>query len=275
MSRANEPETQQVFARLREAVMQGGNANDIAYLAHERRYLRTLARVMELLPRGATVLDVGSHYLHQAALLSSLGYRVIGMDVSAFAELAAIKARAQQFGIQNLAVERFEDGDFLHGMDDQIDLVLFCEIQEHITFNPVRFWRRIYELMRVGGKIFLTTPNSMRLWHVVSIIKRALLREGVGIPVHTILGSVTYGHHWKEYSAREIVELFSRLSPDFEVAIDFYHDRPFERWTGLKAAVRDASRRVATRLGPLSEEIEAVVTLRERSTWLIEPPQSF
>jgi 2-polyprenyl-6-hydroxyphenyl methylase/3-demethylubiquinone-9 3-methyltransferase len=275
MSRSYEAEAQQVLARLREAVMQGGNANDVAYFMHERRYLRTAVRVMELLPRGATVLDVGSHYLHQAALLSMLGYRVIGMDVAAFADVAAIKARAEQFEIRNFTVERFEDGDFLPGMRDAIDLVLFCEIQEHITFNPVRFWRRIHELMKVGGKIFLTTPNSMRLWHVLSIVKRALLREGAGPPVRCILGTVTYGHHWKEYSAREIVELFSQLSPDFEVAIAFYHDRPFEPWSSFKAAVRDASRRLATRIPPLSEEIEAVITLRGRSTWQIEPPQFF
>jgi 2-polyprenyl-6-hydroxyphenyl methylase/3-demethylubiquinone-9 3-methyltransferase len=275
MPLANEAEAKQALARVRAAVMHGGSANDIAYLAHERRYLRTATRILELLPRGATVLDVGSHYLHQAALLSTLGYRVIGMDVSAFAEVAAIRARAEHFKIQNVTVERFEDGDFLRGMDDAIDLVLFCEIQEHITFNPVRFWRRIYDLMKVGSKILLTTPNSMRLWHVLSVIKRALLREGAGLPVRSILGSVTYGHHWKEYSASEIVELFSRLSPDFEVEIDFYHDRPFERWSSIKSAVRDASRRLATRIAPLSEEIEAVITLRERSTWLVEPPQFY
>jgi SAM-dependent methyltransferase len=272
ITRVSEVELNAACDRLRGALT---GELDVQYFLHEPRCRRNMQRISELLPRGSTLLDIGSHYLHQSALLSILGYKVIAMDVPAFADIDAIRRRADEFDIHNVGVDHFDRGDFLRDYDHQIDFIVFTEIQEHITFNPVRFWRRVYELLRVSGRIYLTTPNGVRPWAVASTIKNALLLRGIGVPVPNILSEVTYGHHWKEYSSYEIRQLFATLSPDFNVRIEFYQDRPYEQWRGIKSTVRDVTRRLSAMIPPLREEIEAVITLTGRTDWNARGPDFF
>ena len=41
--------------------------------------------------------------------------------------------------------------------------------------------------------------------------------RSAGIKISDILGINTFGHHWRIFSAKDIVEYFSILSPDFGV----------------------------------------------------------
>lgn len=232
------------FERVRKAT--GANVLDRDYLVgHELRHRRTIHRIGRLVPRGARILDIGSHYLHQAAMLAVLGYEVIGIDVPEFADSRPILERAAAFGIRNFSVPCMGQGEFLPGMEDSIDCVNCCEVLEHISFNPVRFWRRIYDVIKIGGTIYLTTPNSMKPWQIGSIVKRALLFQGYGISIESILGGVTYGHHWKDYSAREIRQLFELLSPDFIVEVRTFRYRSEETRTDLKSLMRQYVRNFA------------------------------
>ena len=88
---------------------------------------------------------------------------------------------------------------------------------EHLTFNPVRFWSEVYRVLNSAGLIFITTPNSLSLASSLSQLKRLLLRRCIGLDVRAILHSITSGHHWKEYSMREMADYFRALSPDFRV----------------------------------------------------------
>jgi 2-polyprenyl-6-hydroxyphenyl methylase/3-demethylubiquinone-9 3-methyltransferase len=261
------------ISAMRELVRAGGNGCDIDYWHHEPRYRRTLRRVCELVPPGSTILDVGSHYLHLSSVLSLLGYHVLAMDVPEFAQDPFIRARAQKFGIDNHSVARLDGGEFLAGRENAIDFVLFCEIQEHITFNPVRFWKRIYELLSIGGRIYMTTPNGMNTWQVLSNLKRLILLQGAGPSIPSILGNVTFGHHWKEYSGPEIRELFALLSPDFSVEISFFEMHKPSAWTSAKALVRDLTQRTSALVPSLRDQIEAVITLTGRTSWLATPPE--
>src|SRR5690606_41501617 len=37
--------------------------------------------------------------------------------------------------------------------DDSFDVILFTEIIEHITFNPVEFWRQVYRVDRKSTRL--------------------------------------------------------------------------------------------------------------------------
>jgi 2-polyprenyl-6-hydroxyphenyl methylase/3-demethylubiquinone-9 3-methyltransferase len=165
---------------------------------------------------GARVLDVGAHWLHQAALFSAAGYQVSAVDLPLTLEQDCVRRAAERLGIGLHPVANLADPVELdHLPDDSFDLILFSEIIEHITFNPVRFWRQMYRLLRPGGRIVVTTPNYYspysRLWDW----RRILRGLGGGISVDEILRQHTYAHHWKEYSARELIYYFLRLSADF------------------------------------------------------------
>lgn len=199
------------------------HAGDENYFHNQvNRYARTVSRIRELRPNPRRVLDIGSHYLHQSVLLSELGYQVSGIDIELFTSAAFVQERAHEFNVQNLAVNLLEKGDFLPGMEGQFDVIVFTEILEHITFNPVRFWKRVYELLTPDGIIYLSTPNSMRPAAVLRSAANLIRMRGVGLDIGQILGTVTYGHHWKEYSAWEIRKYFAMLSDDFAVETHWY-----------------------------------------------------
>lgn len=258
------------FAEVRGLLTDGGDRR--YFTEHAERFRHCVERVRAIVPPGARVLDIGAHYLHQSALLRLLGYEVWALDVPEFVELPFVARRAVELGIPLTPVRNLEKEQFLAGHEGAFDLVLFCEILEHITFNPIDFWRRVYELMRVGGKLYLTTPNSLRLLNVASTVKRALTLDGIGIGVPSIFATVTYGHHWKEYSRGEVKQYFRLLSPDFRVDVDFYHYRTYPlRWRP-KDLARSFARWFGTRVKCFDEELEATVTLTGRTGFSARAP---
>ena len=78
-------------------------------------------------------------------------------------------------------------------------------------------WKAIYRVLRPGGKILVTTPNYYHLGGRAWNLKRLFSRSGGGITPSEILNTPTFGPHWKEFSAKELYNYFTMLSPDFEV----------------------------------------------------------
>jgi 2-polyprenyl-3-methyl-5-hydroxy-6-metoxy-1,4-benzoquinol methylase len=251
--------------------------NDMIYFAaHRSRYERTLARICELQPPGADVLDIGSHFLHVGSALALLGFNSQGMDVPVFSESDLATSRARRYGVRNHSVDAFQDGAFLPGKEESFDLIVFTEIMEHITFNPVLFWRRIYQLLKVGGSIYLTTPNALTPWKILATVKNAVTLRGAGLPVHRIFDTMTYGHHWKEYSGREMRSYFKMLNPDFDVAVSYFSLDSNGSPAG-KLSPKTMARWLVNSAGhivpPFREQIEAVVCIKRKTGWTLSPPE--
>ncbi|MCM2315917.1 MAG: methyltransferase domain-containing protein [Thermoanaerobaculia bacterium] len=198
--------------------MVGAGGTDIGYLrAHFRRFRRTKELFEETWPnRGGRVLDIGAHWLHQAYLYARDGYEVTAADFGSTLALENVQRLASSRRIRLVVYDEIESGSAFETIDDSsFDVILFTEILEHLTFNPVAMWRQIHRMLSPGGRIVITTPNYYalrgRLWDA----RRFARRLGGGIPVDEILRTPTYGHHWKEYSLREVIRYFSLLSPDF------------------------------------------------------------
>lgn len=51
-----------------------------------------------------------------------------------------------------------------------LDVVLFCEIIEHLLNDPCRVLREIKRVLRLGGTLVLTTPNVNRIENVARMI---------------------------------------------------------------------------------------------------------
>jgi len=192
---------------------------DMPYLrAHFPRYLATLERFLERWDRDTTgsLLDIGAHWLHQSLLYSLHGFSVTAVDVPTTFEDPHVRALAEHHRIRLLADPLPEQAEALRTLpDDSFDVVLFTEIIEHITFNPVAMWREIHRVLKPGGHLVVTTPNYYalrgRAWHW----RRFLGGGGSGVEVDELLQLPTFAHHWKEYSLRELRRYFQRLSEDF------------------------------------------------------------
>jgi len=177
--------------------------------------------------RNRSVLDVGAHWLHQALLYALDGFEVMALDLPLTLGLPQVRALADAHAIRLLPNPDLEHPTALASIDDDtFDIVLFTEIIEHLTFNPVAMWREIYRVIKPGGRIVVTTPNYYAL--------RARLRQGLrtvrllggGLAVEQVLWLKTLGHHWKEYSRRELLAYFRMLSPDFR-CINFSYTQEY------------------------------------------------
>ncbi len=189
--------------------------------AHIKRFLTTHSLVSEQWSPGdgRRVLDIGAHWLHNAICYALSGFEVTASDLAINDTLTnpAVQAMAADHGIRLKPYRDLSDPVELESLPmDSFDLILFTEILEHITFNPVRMWSVLYRLLRPGGRIIVTTPN----YHVAAFLDdaKSLLRgRSSGIQIDRLLETNTYGPHWKEYAGGDIREYFQRLSPDFRV----------------------------------------------------------
>jgi SAM-dependent methyltransferase len=83
----------------------------------------------------------------------------------------------------------FDDGSF--------DVVLFCEVLEHLLLDPLFSLREIQRVLKPGGTLILTTPNVARLENIA----RLLTGENVYDPYS---GYGPYGRHNREYTLGEL-----------------------------------------------------------------------
>ncbi len=192
---------------------------DVPYLrAHFPRFVETKRRFLSLWDRarGNRVLDVGAHWLHQALLYALDGFEVTALDLPITLDTDRARELARHYPITLLPNSDLEHPTALAKIpDNAFDIVLFTEIIEHITFNPVAMWREIYRVMKPGARIVVTTPNHYalrgRTWNWL----RFLRGMGGGVGVGDIVMRHTNTQHWKEYSVRELAAYFTLLSPDF------------------------------------------------------------
>ena len=83
------------------------------------------------------------------------------------------------------------------------DVCLFCEVIEHLPFDPAWALFNIVRTLRPGGLLLLTTPNPARLENLEKMIRhRATFSDPVS-------GYGIHGRHNREYAASELIELCS------------------------------------------------------------------
>lgn len=166
------------------------------------RFLRTL----DLVPQGAKkALEIGANPYFNTLLMRHFRPGIdlaltnyFNGDVSVQRQqisFSGFDGKKETFGVDfhNLNIEHhafpFEDGAF--------DTVVFCEVLEHMTNDPMAAIREIHRVLVPGGTLVLTTPNAARLENVVAFI------EGRNIyDPYSAYGP--YGRHNREYTRHEL-----------------------------------------------------------------------
>jgi SAM-dependent methyltransferase len=99
--------------------------------------------------------------------------------------------------------------------DDAFDVVLFCEVIEHLLMDPLAALREINRVLRPGRRLVVTTPNVNRLQNVMSITAGANIYDPYS-------GYGPYGRHNREYNRHELTRLLEFAG--FEVELSFTAD---------------------------------------------------
>ena len=110
-----------------------------------------------------------------------------------------------EFDYLNINVEAealpFEDGCF--------DIVIFCEVIEHLTNDPVQALLNLKRVLKKDGLMILSTPNVARLENVARMISGQSIYDPYS-------GYGPYGRHNREYTRHELHHLMRKLGFDVQ-----------------------------------------------------------
>ncbi len=177
------------------------------------RLVKTFALVPDDITGRSRVLELGaSPYFMSLLLKKKLACSIDFANYFGDTPLA--------YGSETLASEKFRERHVIRFKHFNVekdrfpyvrgayDLVLFCEIIEHLTVDPVHTLVEINRLLRKGGYLIITTPNVLRYENVLKLI--------LGKNIHDhYSGYGAYGRHNREYTPRELRDLIEGLG--FEV----------------------------------------------------------
>jgi SAM-dependent methyltransferase len=110
--------------------------------------------------------------------------------------------------------------------DNSFDVVLCCELIEHLDLDPTYMLAEIHRILKPGGRILITTPNVLVLRNLVSMLRD---RKNIYYPYS---GYGVYGRHNREWTLEELVQLVSGCGFDIEKAYvaDTYPHRGYSLW---------------------------------------------
>ncbi len=141
--------------------------------------------------RGRRVCEIGFGAIGLACHLEQ-GARVSAYDIS-----DAYRPLCERLGIpwQYLDLAR----DIVHVPAEPYDLVILCEVIEHVSRSPVDVLRELRRWLRPGGALLMSTVNLARLSN------RIRLLAGRGLFAQFQPGEFVMGHY-REYSVEEVKE---------------------------------------------------------------------
>ena len=93
----------------------------------------------------------------------------------------------------------------LAGLPTDYDGILFVEVLEHLLVNPLFLFREIWDHLRPGGFLFLTTPNMARLGNRWKLLRGRSIKENGRYPIEP--GGVN--GHVIEYTRAELDQLLA------------------------------------------------------------------
>jgi SAM-dependent methyltransferase len=242
----------------------GNQEEGIGYARHHvDRFLKTLQYVPRL-PRSARMLELGaSPYFMSFLIMKYLGYEItpanyFGDYGETISGPHAMTVSSKKYGESHTFDSLFfnVETDRYPYPDASFDIVLCCEILEHLGSNPSHLLRESHRILKPGGYLMLSTPNAVRLENTL----RMLRGENVYAPYS---GYGIYGRHNREYSPWEVGELLAvhNFEPDVIVDDAYPHELAYRLTTKLFPRRRDNLFALGRKTGP---------TVERRPGWLFE-----
>lgn len=218
---------------LKSVRVDGGGEEIEEYVASDfARFVHTLNLYVELGGEGKRAVEFGANPYFMSLLAEQFsdfewtysnwfgtqpGGRLLSQKVS-YDDIESGEKKSRLFEYYNFNSEI----DHYPLRDESYDLVLYCEIVEHLTSDPCRALRKIRNLLKPGGHLVLTTPNVARFENVMRILDGKTICDPYS-------GYGPYGRHNREYTQHELHRLITYVG--FEVEEIFTSDvHPYNYW---------------------------------------------
>ena len=192
-----------------EKYVQGQWEGNLYVETHSRRFSETLRLLPDLKPE-ARVLELGAVPYYLTILLR----KYIGLNVDPLSFFEFETSERTTHRLENTETQELYDFDYaplnverdvFPSADDTYDLVLCCELLEHLLINPSHMLYEIHRVLKPGGYLLLSTPNVLRWENVFSLLKGRNIND-------CYHGNGIYGRHNREYSKREVSQLLEANS---------------------------------------------------------------
>jgi len=207
-----------LVAHLRQTDVFGTATSEAdGYLGNSVERFRITMAMLPALGPDARILELGANPYFLTRLLRERGLTVACANW--FGEGWAETGGNRQTVTENGSATTYEfahfnmEHDRFPFADDSFDLVLFCEILEHLPVDPVHPLAEIHRVLKPGGLLLLTTPNAAR-WDNVA---RMLRGDNVFGPLSAY---GLYGRHNREYTQSEVEDLLAGCGYEIETSFD-------------------------------------------------------
>jgi 2-polyprenyl-3-methyl-5-hydroxy-6-metoxy-1,4-benzoquinol methylase len=177
-------------------------------------YVRTISDVLRLQneelcrrPAEIRILEIGAFSGVITTALRKLTFQVTAQDIPLFMRDPSLESHLLSIGAATIASDLRDLP--LPVSDESFDVVLCCEVIEHLNFNVLPVLRDFNRVLAPGGFLYLGTPNQ------ANIVKRLLLLRGQSVhdPIERLEwqldpeATFSIGLHWREYTACELAGL--------------------------------------------------------------------
>lgn len=192
---------------------------------HIYRYIETLS-LIPISSLKLSILDVGISSGHLAILVRKLfGYQVYGLDLQ--------NVSGQRFSSEGIDLKVCDISSQPLPYDaESFDLVLFCEVLEHLAVSPYRVLNELWRVMKEDGILILSTPN------IAALYKRLKLMVGK-TPLASFDRDARINFHIHEYTKNELASLIEQGK--FRLDMLYFSDcweRAFGNLNPLRLAYR-------------------------------------
>jgi 2-polyprenyl-3-methyl-5-hydroxy-6-metoxy-1,4-benzoquinol methylase len=176
-------------------------------------YRRTIGNILALHTEkpsiGREVLEIGSLTGVVSTALARCGYSVTAHDIPKVINDPVLRQHYAAEGVT--PVSFFLQGYPLPLETGRYDIIVFCEVLEHLNFNPLPLLGEFHRILKPGGLIYVATPNQ------ASLVHRLMLARGQSFyfPVSYFQDGIdpeslaAFGYHWHEFTKTELEDLFA------------------------------------------------------------------
>lgn len=187
---------------------QGGvidQAHIFQYLTSHRLRFNEVVRQVVLWCDGRQVAEVGVGYGATLMFLREWhGYDVVAFELPENIPLYCCALTNAGIPVQEW--DAYSDSSDL----ETFDFVICSEVLEHLFIDVTALIGKIRPLLKVGGRVLLTTPNVYSLWNLLEVLKGGNIQESHPAHPRYENGMVVDGRiHPREYCSAELNQAFT------------------------------------------------------------------
>lgn len=142
---------------------------------HMKRFTETIALLQPVVGTGMRVVDVGSYGSLVPALREILGI----VDITLTEPPQEGKPTGEDSFLQNAGngarypvhIDRFDIEDAFPYEDGHFDVVIFTEVLEHLSRDPLYTMSEINRITKKSGSLILSTPNCASARSILRILR--------------------------------------------------------------------------------------------------------